>query len=206
MDLWPGDMPQLATTAAANHRWRNVSHSLRDRGLRSVRTPCYWGAKDKRAHVCHSNARTVARLTHGNLFLFTTRRNTWPHDALEPSGTACRAAAPWSQPIRSTEYIAGGFCVGLFFFSFLNWEWGSAWLFLPLLQIVKPLVIYKKAHLTYFGVFAFFFSMDYSHLQKCPRAAQAQCLSFIAKNACQEFWSKAPPQLHVPDGPHHYTN
>lgn len=37
-----------------------------------------------------------------------------------------------------------------------------------------------------------FFSMEYSHLQKCLRATQAQCPSFIAKNACQKFWSKAP--------------
>lgn len=64
--------------------------------------------------------------------------------------------------------------------------------------------MYKEVHDVFWSL-CLFFSMGYSHLHKCPRATQAQCISFIAKSACQEFWSKAPPQVHVLGGPHHYT-
>lgn len=41
-----------------------------------------------------------------------------------------------------------GFFVLGWVLGFFYWEWGSAWLFLPVSQIVKPLVIYKEAHST----------------------------------------------------------
>lgn len=143
-----------------------------------VRAPCCWGLKDAHVHVCHFCAHWVPEVAHGSLFFFVAQRNTWSHDASEPSGTAHTAAAPRSGPMKSTGGV--GWC---------------RLLFLLLFQLKRRKRVALPTSLTDSEAFSHchtlefipFFSMDYSHLPKCLRATRAQCPSFIAKNACKNF-------------------
>lgn len=78
-------------------------------GAKVWQSPLLLGAKDTRMRL-FAQMHILFLSWHMATCSSSQRKGAFePRDASEPSGTAYRAAAPWSQPIKSTEYMTGGF-------------------------------------------------------------------------------------------------